>query len=72
MSELSTSLEARLSEEVTRLRTEAAELPAGALRCAVEEIAEFAEAVLDRLRRNGTLEMPAFGQRAARPDPPSD
>ena len=46
------SLERRLTDEVTRLRAEAAELPPSDLRSAIEEIAAFAETLLDKLRRN--------------------
>ena len=56
-------LEQRLTDEVTRLRAEAAELPPGDLRSAVEEIATFAEALLDKLRRKGIVDMPLFPQR---------
>jgi hypothetical protein len=50
-------VEQRLTDEVTRLRAEAAELPPGDLLSAIDEIAAFAETLLDKLRRNGTIEM---------------
>ena len=56
-------LEQRMTDEVTRLRAEAAELPPGDLRSAVEEIATFAEALLDKLRSNGIIDMPSFPRR---------
>jgi len=55
MSRLAGSLEQRLTDEVTRLRAEAAELPPGELRSAVEEIVAIAPRDVPRATRDSLL-----------------